>query len=950
MGNDIDITDSSEMVDDMLEIVRELTMEIHPHRSHTQQIDLDSAFDKDLGLDSLARVELLARLEQHFAITLPDSTFTEAESVQDLLRALQTDSGQVKETALAPKQVIEQVETETNPSSALTLVEVLQWHVENHPDRTHIHLLTDEENHLTVTFQQLWKEAEKIAAGLQGEGIQPGDTVAIMLPTSSDYFFSFFAILLAGAIPVPIYPPLRRNQLEEHLRRHQEILSNCRARTLITIDGAKVFAQLLKSQVPSLMHVVTATDLGASKIHYQVPNIEPEDIAFLQYTSGSTGNPKGVILTHSNLLANIRAMGEAVEANAMDVFVSWLPLYHDMGLIGAWLASMYFSATLVSLSPIAFLTRPQRWLQAIQDYQGTLSASPNFGYELCMKRISDKEIAEFDLSSWRLAFNGAEPVSPATIESFCDRFASAGFAPEAMFPVYGLAESTVGLAFPPIDHSLRIDRIQRKVFTDQGHAIAAPAQDGNALRFVGCGYPLRGHQIRIVDNNGREQPERHEGYLQFQGPSSTSGYYRIPEKSQQMFHDGWLDSGDLAYIAAGVIYITGRSKDIIIRAGHNIYPHELEEALGNIPGIRKGCVVAFGSSDAASGTEQLVVLAETRVVDEESRGELQAKIIATSSELLDAPPDTILLVPPYTVLKTSSGKIRRNSNRDLYETGKAGQTVKSASRQILQLILTSVRPLWQRVQGNMKVSLYAAYLWTLFALLAAVGWVAVAILPRLSWRWATLGSLARFLARASMTPLKVHGLDNLPNDNRSAIVVSNHCSYLDAYVLVATIPRPISFIAKAEFTEKFHSRLFLKRMHAETVERFDTGQGIRDARRISSIAQEGGSLLFFPEGTFNRMPGLMPFRMGAFVTAEAANLPVVPIAIRGTRSMLRAQSWLPRRGKITITVGKAIDTHQLRRQSDGNSWETSLKLRDAARATILQHCDEPDLVRERHSR
>jgi acyl carrier protein len=935
------------MVDDLLEVVRKLTSEIHPNRLPNQSITLDSAFDRELGLDSLARVELLARLEQHFSITLPESTFASAESARDLLRAMRNISGHERKAPAAPTPRIEQRETESNPSSALTLVEVLRWHVENHPDRTHIHLLTDEEKYPTLTYRQLWEGAERIAAGLQHLGIQPGDTVAIMLPTGSEYFFSFFAILLAGAIPVPIYPPLRRSQLEEHLRRHQGILSNCSARVLITISRAKAFAQLLKSQVPSLLHVTTKDDLGSLAGSYQSPNIRPEDIAFLQYTSGSTGSPKGVILTHSNLLANIRAMGEAVAANSRDVFVSWLPLYHDMGLIGAWLASMYFSATLVSLSPLAFLTRPQRWLEAIHHYRGTLSASPNFGYELCMKRISDQEIAKLDLSSWRLAFNGAEPVSPATIKNFTARFASTGFTPETMFPVYGLAESTVGLAFPPLNRAPQIDRIQRNLFMSDGYAIATTAEDTNPLYFVGCGHPLPGHEIRIVDESARELPERQEGYLQFRGPSSTSGYYRNPEKTQQLFHNTWLDSGDLAYISEGEIYITGRTKDIIIRAGRNIYPHELEEAVGDVPGIRKGCVVAFGSSDKTSGTEQLVILAETKEVEKASRSELQTKIIAISSALMDTPPDTVLLVPPHTVLKTSSGKIRRASNRELYESGELGQTSRSVKRQLLQLLFTSARPLWQRAQRNIKVSLYAVYLWSLFALLAPLGWVAVVILPSLSWRWATLGALTRFLARASMTPLKVHGLDNLPQDGRSTVVVANHCSYLDAYALVATIPRPISFIAKAEFTKKFHSRLFLKRMHAETVERFDAKQGVKDLRRITSVAQEGKSLLYFPEGTFSRIPGLMPFHMGAFVTAEMARLPVIPIAIRGTRSMLRAGSWFPRRGKITVTIGKAVDTRQLSTQAGGNSWETALKLRDSARTFILQHCGEPDLAGER---
>ena len=316
-----------------------------------------------------------------------------------------------------------------------------------------------------------------------------------------------------------------------------------------------------------------------------------------------------------------------------------------------------------------------------------------------------------------------------------------------------------------------------------GYAIEAATGDANPLRFVGCGHPLPGHEVRIVDEKGRELPDRQQGYLQFRGPSTTSGYFRNPDKTRELFSDSWLNSGDLAYIAEGEIYITGRTKDIIIRAGRNIYPHELEEAVGSVPGIRKGCVVAFGSSDKTSGTEKLVIMAETKEVDEELRNALQDKIITISADLMDTPPDVVLLVPPHTVLKTSSGKIRRASNRELYENGALGKAQRSMKLQLLQLLLTSARPLWQRAQRSVKASLYAAYAWSLFALLAPLGWVAVVTLPRLSWRWATLSALARFLAWTSMTPLRVQGLKNLPQDGRSAVVVANHCSYPPAHQL-----------------------------------------------------------------------------------------------------------------------------------------------------------------------
>ena len=229
--------------------------------------------------------------------------------------------------------------------------------------------------------------------------------------------------------------------------------------------------RLLKSQVLSLRGVVTVSELTASSAPYIRPSISPNDIAFLQYTSGSTGNPKGVVLTHANLLANIRAMGEAVEATPDDVFVSWLPLYHDMGLIGACFGSLYFAILLIVMSPLSFLSRPKRWLWTIHQYRGTISASPNFGYEYCLLRLEDEAIEGLDLSCWRLALNGAEPVSPDSIEGFSRRFEPLGFKAEAMTPVYGLAESSVGLAFPPLHRGPLIDRIDREKFSLTGQAI-----------------------------------------------------------------------------------------------------------------------------------------------------------------------------------------------------------------------------------------------------------------------------------------------------------------------------------------------------------------------------------------------------------------------------------------------------------------------------------------------
>ena len=274
-----------------------------------------------------------------------------------------------------------------------------------------------------------------------------------------------------------------------------------------------------------------------------------------------------------------------------------------------------------------------------------MSAGPNFAYELCLAKVRDAEIEGLDLSSWRLAYNGAEPVSAATIERFGDRFAPYGFRREAMTPVYGLAESAVGLAFPPLGRGPLIDRIRRDAFVRSGRA--EPAKPGELdLRFVACGQPLPGHEIRVVDAAGNELGDRREGRIEFRGPSATAGYFNNAPATRSLFHDDWLDTGDLGYMADADLYVTGRVKDVIIRAGRNLHPAELEEAVGNLKGVRKGCVAVFASPDPSGGAERLVVMAETRATgDDDTRAALRSEIAATAVDLLGVAPDDVVLAP-----------------------------------------------------------------------------------------------------------------------------------------------------------------------------------------------------------------------------------------------------------------------------------------------------------------
>ncbi len=920
--------------DALLNVIEGLIRETPAAEHRTGALNLDSRLELDLGLDSLARTELLSRINETFGIVMPDAALL-AETPRELLTQLAQASGlptpeRFKAIRESPGRAA------ALPDAASTLIEVLDWHLEQQSERLHILLYDRDDEPEALSYGELGEGAARVASGLWEHAVRPGDRVALMLPTGRSYFFSFYGILLAGAVPVPIYPPTRLSQLEEHLRRHGRILQNAGVRLLITFPEAGRVAQLLKSLVPSLRHVVDWSVLDSASGGPRRVSRNASDIAFLQYTSGSTGDPKGVVLSHADLLSNIRAMGQAVEVTPDDVFVSWLPLYHDMGLIGAWLGSLYFGLPLVVMSPLRFLARPSRWLWAIHHHRGTLSASPNFGYELCLSKVPDAELAGLDLGSWRYAFNGAEPVSATTLRGFAKRFAPFGFDPRALAPVYGLAEAAVGLAFPPPQRGALVDRINRDRFMLNGEAV--PAQQGEAepLAIVACGRPLPGYRLQVVDSAGRALPERKEGRLEFQGPSATRGYFENPEATARLFRNGWLDTGDRAYLADGELYITGRIKEMIIRGGRNIYPYELEQLVGELPGIRKGCVAVFPSDDPDTGTERLVVVAESRERDPERQQALRRAIRERTSDLLGMPPDDVVVAPPHTVLKTSSGKLRRGTLRRLYEQGALMQGRRPLLLQVVRLLLSGMAQQLNRIRLNATRYLFAIYAWILFSLLVPPVWVSVVTLPRLKWRWRAIRLAIRVLRRLTGTALRVEGLQHLPASDQRLILVANHASYLDTLALIDAIPRDFVYVAKAELKQKFYSRIFLQRLDTLFVERFDSLRSAGIAREFVAWLAEGRSLAFYPEATFRAEPGLLPFHMGAFVAATESGVPIIPVAIRGTRAILCADSNFPHHGAVQVIIERSLTP-------GGSDWAEAVRLRNGARDLIARHCEERSL-------
>src|SRR5271156_1935078 len=607
--------------------VRQLLVELGSSRGMEELVarSTKAHLERELGLGSLERVELMLRLGEACGVRLPDRVVAEADTVQDLIDAIlaqefvsvggaevagtstppdfprATSSGTA--TAVAPALARPDVQEQIR--HATTLTEIIRLRGRGEPDRVHVQVYEEDDQLRTITFGDLYEHASIVALELRRRGLEPGQTVAIMLPTCAEFFYTFAGILLAGGIPVPIYPPFRADRIAEYATRQANILKNAETQFLITWRQAENLAKLLKPRVPSLREVLNAQRLSsvslstptngapATTAWRPVENLSHqargEDIAFLQYTSGSTGDPKGVVLTHANLLANIHSIASGLEIRPDDACVSWLPLYHDMGLIGSWFVPLFIGIPLIVMSPLAFLSRPERWLRAIQKHRATIAPAPNFAYELCIRKIADKDLEGLDLSCWRAATKGAEPVRAETLERFAKRFAPYGFNPKALMAVYGLAEVSLAISIPRLGDGYKVDRIERAAFESGGSAIPAGAGETATLEFVNAGKPLPSVEVRIVDADGQNLSERREGQLWFRSPSATSGYYRNPEATRELMRDGdWLNSGDLAYWGEGELYITGRAKDVIIKAGRNLYPHEIEEITGRVKGVRTG--------------------------------------------------------------------------------------------------------------------------------------------------------------------------------------------------------------------------------------------------------------------------------------------------------------------------------------------------------------------------
>jgi len=558
-----------------------------------------------------------------------------------------------------------------------TWVDLLRQRTLHQPNQVAFTFLPDGEtegDHLT--YRELDRQARAIASQLQAMGLS-GECALLLYPPGLEYLAAFFGCLYAGVVAVPAYPP--RNQ--RNMPRIQAVVANAQAAIALTTTATLSKVQSLLAEKTALgdLQWLTTDSLGNGLAEsWQKPSITTDTLAFLQYTSGSTGTPKGVMLSHGNLLHNAAMTYRLMEHSPQSKFVSWLPTYHDMGLIGGILQPLYGGFPCILMPPAAFLQRPYRWLQAISRYQGTTSGGPNFAYELCLQRITPEQLETLDLSSWDVAFNGAEPIQPETLQKFCTKFAPCGFRPEAFYPCYGMAEASLMVSggrktAPPLFKTIQGDALER----NQAIEASTEHQNKTIYALVGCGQTLPDQTIHIVHPETLTQCLPNEiGEIWVSGASVGYGYWHQREETEKTFRaylsdtgqGPFLRTGDLGFLQNGELFITGRLKDLIIIRGRNLYPQDIERTVERShPSLRTGSGAAF--TVEVDNEERLVVVQELEFRAKPNIEEVTAAIRQAVTEDHEVQVYGVVLIKPGSIPKTSSSKIQRRACKAKFLAG-----------------------------------------------------------------------------------------------------------------------------------------------------------------------------------------------------------------------------------------------------------------------------------------
>ncbi|GAA2402296.1 hypothetical protein GCM10010191_07180 [Actinomadura vinacea] len=505
----------------------------------------------------------------------------------------------------------------------------------------------------TITYRELDRDARSMAGALAARGVGRGEPVGILCPNAPEFLVGLFAVLAAGGAAAPMPLPMGAGG-HDRLAAIAEAAGMRRVIVSHRFGAADTFAGLLPG-VEAIETSARPDDAGSAAL----PAVGPDDLAIVQFTSGSTARPKGVRLTHRNVMSGLTAISEGIGLGPGDGGGFWLPLFHDMGLFGT-LSAVFAGIPAHIWSPLSFVKNPARWLREFAASGATISAMPNFGYDQLLGAVLPDEAAELDLRHWRISFNGAEPISHGSVQSFLDRFAPAGFAPEAMFGVYGMAEATLAVTFPPLGRAPLFEWVDRAELTATGLAVPVARDAAGARAIAGVGRPVAGVRLRITDpDTGTDRPDGEVGEILIQGAPVTPGY--LPAPTADDFADGWLRTGDLGYRRGDEVFVTGRRKEMIIVRGANVYPQDVEAVAREVPGVFRRRCVAVAAPD---GSESMLVIAESTLTGAEADA-LRAGLAARIGTELGLAAVTVHLVPPRSIPRTSSGKVRRLAARDL---------------------------------------------------------------------------------------------------------------------------------------------------------------------------------------------------------------------------------------------------------------------------------------------
>jgi fatty-acyl-CoA synthase len=531
-----------------------------------------------------------------------------------------------------------------------------------------------------LEYRELKLRAQGAAKRLLTLGLSKGERVALIADTTPSFVEFFFACQYAGLVAVPLPVPAGVGQHQSYVEKLRGLLASCSPSAVLGEQEWLPYAREALGDT-ELTFIGTDDDLEAlpmGEATFAAP--QPDDVAYLQYTSGSTRFPRGVMVTQRSVMANLRGIStDGIRLRPADRCVSWLPYYHDMGLVGFVLTPMATQLSVDYLRTQDFAMRPKQWLSLMSRNKGTVSVAPPFGFDLCVRRCSTADVESLDLSSWRVAGVGAEPISIATLDRFAEHFAPAGFKADAFMPCYGLAENTLAVSFARPDSGAQVDRIDRDTLETEGRAVSATEQSRTVSAFVNCGRPLPGHQLRIVDDSGDVLPERQVGRVMISGPSLMTGYFEDHDSIQNLAATQTLDTGDLGYLFDGDLYVTGRKKDLIIIRGRNIWPQDIELIVESEPEIRPGDAIVFITDKEAEPS--VVIQVQYRILDEEKRARLSHTLFSKIHSEFGISP-TIDLVPPHSIPRTSSGKPARAEARKRFLSRRAALPESFASAEI----------------------------------------------------------------------------------------------------------------------------------------------------------------------------------------------------------------------------------------------------------------------------